>query len=289
LTRDQLASKFTAYKTVAISHRIKLKTAPLNAVGSVEVVQVPSSGQGINAGMLENHNCTRSELLFAVTGEITLGSVMNIPGADEYTAAELMDNDVLVNVKVCGPEYEEWKPTKSSIQGSGMYLVTSENAGVAIAGTIPVNANAVAGLTDCHGMCTVIIRGTGFPTSGADLEIETVYHLEGMVPRDSSDGFASNAATLVVGDPMVSARLIAKLSRAPDSRLVSMLRAHGRNITRGIRDGIQNVKPKNKRSKVRANAGQATQTVIRSLMAMAGLKKRGEPKQRPSKKRRNRK
>lgn len=276
MDNTQLYDNFIQYRVVGGGLRIRNLMTPLNATGRLEVVQVPVSKPGVNYQALETLNIGADQMAEWLLGKIPtssgrFSSFLSMPGADEYTASELDKNDLIIPFKVTGSNYFNFKSTVTDERSSN-YLVGDEGQffDSATGAMIPTSSYASSGVTDCHGMTAICLRGTGFP-SGTVLEIEQILHIEGVPFTNSSTAiFASSVPSKKLADPLAQTKLIAAACSKPDSFLVGQLRAHGKNVSRGIKDSLKNRKT-NTKSKTRKVTQKVTDAILAAAMSRVGL------------------
>lgn len=290
MTNVQLYDTFIEYRVVGGGLRVRNLMTPLNATGRLEVVQVPVTKPGINYAAAETINIGADQVAEWCLGKIPtsagrFASFLSMPGADEYTADELMKNDLIIPFKVNGPDYYKFRSTVAD-ERSANYLPsdTGQFIDSATGAVVTTSSYAAAGVTDASGMNAILLRGTGFPTTGSILEIEMILHIEGIPFTNSTTAiFAPAVAERKTPDPLAQQKLIAEACARPDSSLMSQVRAHAVDVFKGIRDGVRNREPRGKINVPRKAASIVTNRVINSAFARLGLAPR-EMKKHPRKK-----
>lgn len=288
---NEMADIFTQFRVVGGGIRIRNLMTPLTATGRLEIVQMPVTAPGMSVNGLFTSTYSSPDISTRLLGNFPLGSnhvftsFLALPGADEYTMSEIDKGDILCSFKVASPHYYEFRSTSNDL------LVGSTNSiGVIQEGddfnntTGAVSQNQYSnGTVDSRGMNAILLRGSGFPAGSPVLEIEVILHIEG-VPRPSgTSAFAPQSLTHRRADPLAQQKIVSALSLTRDSMLVSQVRAHAKNVGRGIGDAVRNRKTKSK-SKVRNATAKISDQVIRNALGRIGISRGGPKKKKKTRK-----
>ncbi len=284
-SNSALSGAFINYRIVGGGVRIKNMQAPLGATGRIEIAQVPLAGTGITSLALDTVAFSFPDLTQAYLGATSNNgdnfiSLLGFPHADEYTVTELLTHDIAASFKPSGPDSLEFYKTVPRTIGSSGYEVIDDGALQPLNTTSVAASKVITGLpTIAKGWNAICIRGTSFP-AGATLEIEYILHLEGTPSVLTTTILNNSEAEMQISvDPVKLQRFHQMVGKSPDSRLVSMIRAHAKQFGRGVRDGITNTKPRSKKknTKVRNTARIGTDAIMRTLAGLIGVK-RGKTK-----------
>lgn len=206
----------SAYRVVGCGLRIRNLQAPLSATGKFILCPIPMPGRLPNPQVV-NSVALGSDQIAASTfcqGDATAMNTANyalVSRSNAYTVSDLLSG---VEVKaICRPDNAGalvWKPLHP-LNGTAINLDDAEiNAGSA-AGMDVVTLGSPDVVTqqvdpfwgDFRSMTAFNFQGTGFPTTGAVLEMDIIYHVE-YCNKLAGDDFAQTVIPRPIpGTPML--------------------------------------------------------------------------------------
>lgn len=219
-TSSNLQGIYSAYRTVAAGWKVRVVSPPLNRTGKIIVAPIPTVDEvpGWNtldlfAGAADA--VTASLLGSPSTVALAGPGVLGLPGAKEYSLEELAQNDLILRDRPSSARYFDFHSTNTSTKwatgGATNYSDGVVNAsGGTIVGTDRQDPTRMSG----H-MAYVVI-GVGVPASAIYLDVEYVYHLEGVPSLGTSTIVPiPSGASKVVSEPFALDRILAFVSSQP--------------------------------------------------------------------------
>lgn len=191
----------SVYRTVCAGFRLKNLLPFSTITGRVWVIPFVCGKPYIPASYLGNGTAVASADVLDIYSGTTLPTTMiNAPGAREFTIDELMNNVLECTYRPCGPGAFEWRTADISapvINGTDS-LIGDYQTVVTATGAVEVgNKNARGNTTCCSDMLAFTILASGLPVSTTAFEIEYVYHYELNGTNSSSSTATTNQLVAV--------------------------------------------------------------------------------------------
>lgn len=231
---DLYSSVTTMYSTAYSSQRlvgggirIKNVQAELSAVGNLTVGEFPAQTPNFGLNCVVTYGVDATNAESEVLGEATVsnifGGLLSRPGSQLFRVSEILRNDVDANFRAMGPSSTDFFATKSSTSFSATRTIGSVIATTAAPTTI-VDRDDVS-FFKMNGWNAIVIQGTGFPVSTNVLEIEYIYHLEGVPIPTTNAAINIAEAPAVESDPSFLDKVVNAASKLDFVRVVNAISA----------------------------------------------------------------
>lgn len=177
-------SKFGTFRVVGWGVKISNLQPELSATGRVIVAHVPISDEVPDYGTLATAaTATSPGWITAITGIrpdiLTSGSLIEMPDAVEFAVQDLLHGDIEISGRYTNSSFWNFKSAaRSSYMGSNVYLTDSSSVSTLTGLT---QTSGLKDLTRCQGAAGIAIYFEGMPVTAGNinLQVETIYHLEG--------------------------------------------------------------------------------------------------------------
>jgi hypothetical protein len=191
----------SVYRTVAAGFRIKNLLPFSSITGRVWVIPFVCGKPYIPTSYLGNGTLvSAANILDVYSGTTVAATMINAPGAREFTIDELMDNVLECTYRPCGPGAFEWRtidqsvPTINAVDSLiGDYQTVDTATGAVKTGNNNNRGNSAC----CSDMLAFTIVANGLPVSTASFEVEYVYHYELNGTNSSSGTLTTNQLVAV--------------------------------------------------------------------------------------------
>jgi len=176
--------------------RIYVACVPVAAGGMIDYgamdVVAGGSNTGMYSGLFSNLGLPSPALCFSP-------AIQALPLASDFVVSSLIEGDEIdVNFQVFHPALYNFKPALTSNVSANGFLYT-DSASVFLA-TGAVDARSVPkASTQCDGSAAIIVYCEGFPTSGVNIEVDIIYHLE-TTPKLSANATSSGSGIVPTPD-----------------------------------------------------------------------------------------
>jgi len=200
-TGTNLAAVFSSYRVVGVGFRFRNLLPPTTATGRITVAPVAAVGAFPSYAFLSATPAVANNLTRMLVGIDTGGGgvgfaadILEFPGAEEYTIQDLITNTVECVCKPLTPQAFAFTNTSTS----GIYNTSTTYGEEVIINSVTGNVN----LADNSGQQglgweALLINANGLPPSSDCVELEYIFHYEG-VPA-----MPTGAGALLPGSPAV--------------------------------------------------------------------------------------
>jgi hypothetical protein len=184
VTQSDVFSKFGTFRVVSWGIKISNLQPELSATGRIIVAHLPVGDAVPSYNTLTNViAATQASWLTPITGIrpdiMSSSSLIEMPDAVEFAVQDLLHGDVEINGRYTNTAFWNFK-SASAVDNITATFVEGDEA-YTNASTGFVQSNGLKDLTRCNGGAAIVVYFEGMPvTSGnVNLQIETIYHIEG--------------------------------------------------------------------------------------------------------------
>lgn len=201
ITEGTMQAGGSVYRTVCAGFRIKNLLPFSTITGRVWVIPFVCGKPYVPASYLGNGTAVApSDLLDVYSGTTLPSSMINAPGAREFTLDELMNNVLECTYRPCGPGAFEWRTVDLSapVLNATDSLIGDYQTVATATGAVEVgNKNTRGNTACCSDMLGFTLLASGLPVSTTSFEIEYVYHYE-LNGTNSSSGISTTNSLVAV-------------------------------------------------------------------------------------------
>jgi len=206
---NNMRANLANFRCVGVGLEIRNLLPPTTATGRIIIAPLPVSGlfPGPSALSLSGAGmAVGSAIINVTTGLNAVGgdlpsSILNLPGAQEFTIQDIISNTIKCNFKPCSPDAFNFHSTNdAALLGTGP-LAMVQNTGQATAGTTTYTDQFTsiyqggwdAFIVRIEGVNGQVAQGTA--TSVPCLEVKYIYHFEGSPAVSPASDISSGVMT----------------------------------------------------------------------------------------------